>query len=196
MTPTTLEWFGTATFRVRHAGLDLFFDSFFYLDRLPGLDPVGLSTSEVGKADFVFVSHAHFDHLYGADAIALRTGATVVASPESAHCLRRQRRARGTAPCRDRRRDGAVRSRHDGARVLPALHSCLFAHSDPRQRYLLQTAGGSVLVSGSAGYWRGIFDGLGAGRVASCHHDPLFPGFPGVDIEAAAGQAAASDVML
>ena len=41
MPPTTLEWFGTATFRVRHAGLDLFFDA--YLDRLPGLDPVGLS---------------------------------------------------------------------------------------------------------------------------------------------------------
>ncbi len=34
---TTLEWFGTATFRVRHAGLHLFFDA--YLDRLPGLDP-------------------------------------------------------------------------------------------------------------------------------------------------------------
>ena len=86
MPPTTLEWFGTATFRVRHAGLDLFFDA--YLDRLPGLEPVGLSTAEVDRADFVFVSHAHFDHLYGADAIALRTGATVVASPESARCLR------------------------------------------------------------------------------------------------------------
>ena len=86
MALTTLEWFGTATFRVRHAGLDLFFDA--YLDRLPGLDPVGLTTAEVEKADFVFVSHAHFDHLYGADAIALRTGATVVASPESARCLR------------------------------------------------------------------------------------------------------------
>jgi len=71
---------------VRHAGLDLFFDA--YLDRLPGLAPVGLSTAQVDKADFVFVSHAHFDHLYGADAIALRTGAVVVASPESAHCLR------------------------------------------------------------------------------------------------------------
>ena len=82
----TMEWFGTATFRVRTAGPVLFFDA--YLDRLPGLDPVGLSTAEVDKADFVFVSHAHFDHLYGADAIALRTGATVVASPESARCLR------------------------------------------------------------------------------------------------------------
>jgi L-ascorbate metabolism protein UlaG (beta-lactamase superfamily) len=44
----TVEWFGTTTFRVRHAGLDLFFDG--YLDRLPGLDPVGLSVAEVGRA--------------------------------------------------------------------------------------------------------------------------------------------------
>jgi L-ascorbate metabolism protein UlaG (beta-lactamase superfamily) len=80
-----------------------------------------------------------------------------------------------------------------------------------------------MLISGSAGYWRGIFDGLRpdvallslGGRpnvdgepfqgstvqymleqvqllrprqVAFCHHDPLFPGLPGVDI-APAGAA-------
>ncbi len=151
--PTTLEWFGTATFRVRDAGLDLFFDA--YLDRLPGLEPVGLSTAEVDRADFVFVSHAH--------------------------------------------------SQHDGGQLA----------------YLLTTARGSVLVSGSAGYWRGIFSGLRPdlallslggrpnvdgepfqgssvqfmleqvqllrpGRVAFCHHDPLFPELPGVDIAPAA----------
>ena len=86
MPPATLEWFGTATFRVRDAGLNLFFDA--YLDRLPGLDPVGLSTREVGSADYVFISHSHFDHLCGADVLALGAGATVVASPESARCLR------------------------------------------------------------------------------------------------------------
>ena len=270
MPPTTLEWFGTATFRVRHAGLDLFFDA--YLDRLPGLDPVGLSTAGVDKADFVFVSHAHFDHLYGADAIALRTGATVVASPESARCLRE----RGLPETQLLVVTGGETVECGPAtkvRVLPALHSCLFAHSEAdtsvpclgdldvsaqeraatvsslframdgapapagpalitmndacsrhdggQLAYLLTTSGGSVLVSGSAGYWRGIFDGLRPdvallslggrpnvdgepfqgssvefmleqvqrlrpGRVAFCHHDPLFPGLPGVDIGPAA----------
>ena len=125
--PTTIEWFGTATFRIRTGGRTLFFDA--YLDRLPGLEPVGLSTAAVTEAHFVFVSHAHFDHLAGADVIALGTGATVVASPESARCLR----ACGvpedqllvvtggeTVDC-----GPSVR-----VRVLPALHSCLFAHSD------------------------------------------------------------------
>ncbi len=268
--PATIEWFGTTTFRVHTGGPVLFFDA--YLDRVPGLDPVGLSTAEVEEADFVFVSHAHFDHLYGADALARRTGATVVGSPESARCLR----ACGvpeeqllivtggeTVDC-----GGGVK-----VRVLPALHSCLFAHGESdtalpclgdlgisaedriaaRQvffdlmaglkgpqgealqamnakcsahdggqlSYLLLTGEGSALVSASAGYWKGLFDGLrpdvallavggrpnvngepfqgsGAeyvreqvellrpGRVAFCHHDPLFPGLPWIDIGAAA----------
>ncbi len=263
---TTLEWFGTTTFRVRHAGLDLYFDA--YLDRLPGLDPVGLSTAEVPTADFVFVSHAHFDHLYGAEAIALRTGATVVASPESAACLR----ANGVPDQQVLVVTGGETihcGRDTRVRVLPALHSCLFAqssadsaipclgdldvsaqerrakvdalfemirslpeplgpslvemlrHTSPRDggqlSYLLITSQGSLLVSGSAGYWRGIYSGLRPdvallavggrpnvdgepyqgstaqfileqveelqpGRVALCHHDPLVPGLPGVDI--------------
>ena len=266
----TLEWFGTATFRVRVAGLDLFFDA--YLDRLPGLEPVGLSTAEVDKAEFVFVSHAHFDHLYGAAAIATRTGATVVCSPESARCLR------GSGVPEDQVlvvTGGETVHCGPGTtvRVLPSLHSCLFAHAEVdaalpclgdlgvsaqaraakvaelfalmdtapapagpalvamneqcsrhdggQLAYLLMTTDGSVLVSGSAGYWRGIFGGLRPdvallslggrpnvdgepfqgssvqyvleqaqvlrpGRIAFCHHDPLFPGLPGIDIDPAA----------
>lgn len=269
-TTATLEWFGTATFRVNTKGLTLFFDA--YLDRLPGLDPVGLSTAEVDVADFVFVSHAHFDHVCGVEVVARRTGATVVASPESARCLRLSGvpeeqllvvTGGETVDC-----GHGVK-----VRVLPSLHACLFAATDPdsgaecvgdlgvsaqeratavaglfaavegvpgpvgrslhsmlgrssthdggQLAFLLTDGTGSVLVSGSAGYWRGIFAGLrpdvallsvggrpnvdgepfqgsvakfvveeagllGAGRVALCHHDPLFPGLPGVDITATA----------
>jgi L-ascorbate metabolism protein UlaG (beta-lactamase superfamily) len=267
---TTLEWFGTSTFRIRTKGLTVFFDG--YLDRLPGLEPVGLSIGEVEEADFVFVSHAHFDHLYGVDALALRTGATVVASPESARYLRASEvpehqlivvTGGETVEC----------GRDVHVRVVPALHSCLFATSDSdsgvaclgdlglsaqeraakvaqlfgmmsqvpppagaallrmlettsehdggQLAFLLTQGSGSMLVSGSAGYWRGLYTGLrpdvallslagrpnvdgepfqgsqaefvveqvqvlGARRVAFCHHDPLFPGLPGVDIRAAA----------
>ena len=209
MAAATLEWFGTATFRVRDAGLNLFFDA--YLDRLPGLEPVGLSTKAVGQADFVFVSHAHFDHLYGADVLALRAGATVVASPESARCLR----AAGVPEAQLLVVTGGETVQcgpTTKVRVLPSLHACLFAHSESDTAvpclgdldvsaqdraaavaglfavldsvpapagpalvamndtcsrhdggplaYLLVTSGGSMLISGSAGYWRGIFDGL------------------------------------
>ena len=267
---TTLEWFGTSTFRIRTKGLTIFFDG--YLDRLPGLQPVGLSIREVEQADFVFVSHAHFDHLYGVDTLALQTGATVVASPESARYLR----ASGVPEHQLIVVTGGetVDCGNDvHVRVIPALHSCLFASSDSdsgvacigdvgmsaqdraakvaelfgmmsqapppagaalmrmmdstsahdggQLAFLLTNASGSILVSGSAGYWRGLYtdlrpdvallsvagrpnvDGepfqgsgaefvveqgklLGARSVALCHHDPLFPGVPGVDIRAAA----------
>ena len=127
-TSWTLEWFGTATFRVRGPGLDLFFDA--YLDRLPGLDPVGLTTAQVERADFVFVSHAHWDHLYGAAAIARSAGAVVVGSPESARVLRQD----GIGEQQILRVTGGETvdcSPAASVRVLPALHSCLFAASDP-----------------------------------------------------------------
>ena len=125
--PWTVEWFGTTTFRARLPGLDLFFDG--YLDRLPGLDPVGLSAAEVDRADFVFVSHAHFDHLYGVAPIARATGATVVASPESARILRRD----GVPDEQLLMVTGGETVRCGPAvsvRVLLAQHSCLFAAAD------------------------------------------------------------------
>ena len=125
--PWTVEWFGTTTFRARRPGLDVFFDG--YLDRLPGLDPVGLSVAEVDRADFVFVSHAHFDHLYGVAPIARATGATVVASPESARILRRD----GVPDEQLLMVTGGETVRLGPAasvRVLPAQHACLFAAAD------------------------------------------------------------------
>jgi hypothetical protein len=92
---TTLEWFGTATFRVRHAGLHLFFDAYLDLD---GLRP---------------------------DVALLSLGG---------------------------------RSNVDG---------------EPFQ-------------GSSAAFMLGQVQRLGAGRVAFCHHDPLFPGLPGVDVGPAA----------
>lgn len=277
---TTIEWFGTTTFRVREAGLELFFDA--YLDRLLGLPSVGLSIDQVDSADFIFVTHAHFDHLYGADRLATRTGATIVGSPESIRCMR----ACGVPDAQLLVVTGGetVDCGHGvRVRVVPALHSCLFAHSvtdsgeaclgdldvsaqvrDQRvtaifdaiatapepigpalaemltrsSRYdggqlafLLTTSDTSVLISGSAGYWRGMYrdlrpdvallslsgrpnvDGepyqgsaadfmleqvrtLRPGRVAFCHHDPLVPGAPPVDIDAAVATLAkqATDV--
>jgi L-ascorbate metabolism protein UlaG (beta-lactamase superfamily) len=196
----------------------------------------------------------------------------VVASPESARYLR----ASGVPEHQLIVVTGGetVDCGHDvRVRIVPALHSCLFASSDSdsgvacigdvgmsaqdraakvaelfgmmsqapppagaalmrmldttsahdggQLAFLLANASGSILVSGSAGYWRGLYtdlrpdvallslagrpnvDGepfqgsgaefvveqvklLGARSVALCHHDPLFPGVPGVDIRAAA----------
>ena len=68
----TLEWLGTATFRLTVGELVLFLDT--YMDRVPSAPPVGLGAAEVTKADFILMGHSHFDHLGGADVIAKNTG--------------------------------------------------------------------------------------------------------------------------
>ena len=121
-----IEWFGCATFRVTVQGKVFFFDAYLDGDRPPGVPLTGLSADEVDEADFVFISHAHFDHLLGADTIAGRTGATVVGSYEVARIVL------GAGVSSDQVlpvSGGEPVECGDGIRVrpFPSLHSCLFA---------------------------------------------------------------------
>jgi L-ascorbate metabolism protein UlaG (beta-lactamase superfamily) len=124
----SVEWFGCATFRVRVGSSTLFFDT--YLDKAPGVPAAGLSAGDVDRADFLFISHAHFDHVLGADVIAKATGATVVGNYETAHLMvdndvpESQVLAVAGGETVDCGHDVTVR-------VLPAQHSCLFAASAP-----------------------------------------------------------------
>jgi L-ascorbate metabolism protein UlaG (beta-lactamase superfamily) len=126
--PLTLEWFGCTTFRVRVAGLTLFFDT--YLDRPASIPDVGLTSSQVGEADFAFVSHAHYDHMLGSDTIAANAGATIVGSYETTRVLRENRvPASQLLPVSG---GETIDCGHDvRVRVFPSLHSCLFARSNP-----------------------------------------------------------------
>ncbi|CAK7207624.1 hypothetical protein SEUCBS139899_010434 [Sporothrix eucalyptigena] len=81
----TLEWFGATTFRLRVNGLTLFLDS--WLER-PSTIPTYLKIDEVTECDYIFISHAHFDHLPGANKLALQTGATIVGNGEAITVMR------------------------------------------------------------------------------------------------------------
>lgn len=122
----TMEWFGCATFRVRVGGRTLFFDT--YLDKAPGVPPAGLAADEVDEADVLFISHAHFDHVLGADIIARTTGALVVGNYETARlmaaCGVPDEQILATAGGDTVDCGGGVT-----VRALPAQHSCLFATS-------------------------------------------------------------------
>jgi L-ascorbate metabolism protein UlaG (beta-lactamase superfamily) len=105
-------------------GRTLFFDT--YLDKAPGVPPAGLTTAEVDEADVLFISHAHFDHVLGADTIARRTGATVVGNDETARLMA----ANGVPDTQVLATAGGDTVDCGGGvtvRSLPALHSCLFA---------------------------------------------------------------------
>jgi L-ascorbate metabolism protein UlaG (beta-lactamase superfamily) len=120
----TLDWLGTATFRLTIDDLVLFLDS--YMERVPSAPPVGLRPADVTKADFVLVGHSHFDHLAGAEVIAGRTGARIVGSFETCRVMREH----------DVPRDQLIASqggeRHRlspgvTVRVFPSIHTCLWA---------------------------------------------------------------------
>lgn len=126
--PLSLEWFGCTTFRVRVAGLTLWFDT--YLDRPASIPDVGLTSGQVDNADFAFISHAHYDHMLGADTVAANTGATIVGSYETTRVLRENK----VPPAQLLPVSGGetIDCGHDvRVRVFPSLHSCLFARANP-----------------------------------------------------------------
>ena len=117
-----LEWLGCTTFRLRVSDLTLLLDT--YVDRPTSAPPVGVTSADL-SADFVFVSHSHFDHIVGADVVAKNSGAPVVGSYESIRLLREAKVPEAqlipvsggeTVDC-----GHGVR-----VRVYPALHSCVF----------------------------------------------------------------------
>ncbi|KAI4723377.1 hypothetical protein E4T48_00573 [Aureobasidium sp. EXF-10727] len=76
---------GATTFRLRTKGLTIFLDT--WLEK-PDILPHYLSIDQVSDADYIFISHAHFDHLPGCDRLAKQTGATVIANGEAINVLR------------------------------------------------------------------------------------------------------------
>ncbi|KAF6802922.1 beta-lactamase domain protein [Colletotrichum sojae] len=89
----TIEWFGTTTYRLKANGLTIFLDT--WLER-PSVLPKYLDVDDVDETDYIFISHAHFDHLPGADRIAKKTGAVVIANGEVINLLRGAAAAAGT----------------------------------------------------------------------------------------------------
>jgi L-ascorbate metabolism protein UlaG (beta-lactamase superfamily) len=123
----SLDWLGTATFRLTIGDLVVFLDA--YMDRVAAAPPVGLSAADVDRADFVLVGHSHFDHLAGAEIIAANTGARIIGSNESCRVMRE----RGVAREQLLPSQGGERHRlADGisVRVVPSLHACTWILGD------------------------------------------------------------------
>jgi L-ascorbate metabolism protein UlaG (beta-lactamase superfamily) len=126
--PLTLEWFGCTTFRIRVDGLTIWLDTF--LDRVATAPQVGLTVAEVDEADFIFVSHCHFDHILGANVLAANTGANIVGSYEA---MRLMNEAGVPLAQQWPVSGGEVVDCGQGVTVTvyPGMHSCLYAVNDP-----------------------------------------------------------------
>src|SRR5579863_2025051 len=121
----TLDWLGVATFRLTIDDLVIFLDA--YIDRVAAAPPVGITTAEVDRADYIFVGHSHFDHLWGAERIAARTGAIVVGSYETVRLLHDSDSVPETQLIAAAGGEPVQLSPEVRVRVFPSLHSCIWA---------------------------------------------------------------------
>ena len=122
--PTTLDWYGCATFRLRTPDLTVFLDA--YIDRVAGAAGPGARAADVGRADWIVVGHSHFDHLWGAETIAKNTGATIIGSHETVRVME----AQGVPLAQLIAVSGGERVRLSPdvtVQVFPSQHSCVWS---------------------------------------------------------------------
>lgn len=74
-----IRWLGNANYEVAFGGKVYLFDT--YYDRVARSRPLGFTVADVKRADVIFLSHAHFDHMSDIVPVARQTGATVVGAP-------------------------------------------------------------------------------------------------------------------
>ena len=82
-----IRWLGNANFEFAHKGTVYLFDAYF--DRTPRAHKLGFTAADVSKADAIFISHAHFDHISDIGAVAKQTGAPVVGAPITAETAKK-----------------------------------------------------------------------------------------------------------
>ena len=144
---TTLDWYGCATFRLQSAGKTIFLDA--YIDRVDAADGPGLRADDIDEADWILVGHSHFDHLYGAERIAVTTGATIIGSYETVRVMEEAGVPMDQLICvsggetinLSGNRDSvsvadpasADSERPLTVHVFPSLHSCVWSHAEMDQ---------------------------------------------------------------
>lgn len=123
--PTTLDWYGCATFRLRTAGLTIFLDA--YVDRAANAPGTGLRAEDIDACDWIVVGHSHFDHLYGAERIAANTGARIIGSYETVRVMEQAGVPVEQMICVA---GGETVDLGSGVKVsaYPSQHSCVWSH--------------------------------------------------------------------
>jgi L-ascorbate metabolism protein UlaG (beta-lactamase superfamily) len=71
-----LTWFGTAGFRIETRGYTVLIDPYFTRNEYASPQQ-SMLPSDIEKADLIFISHGHFDHIYDVPEIASKTKALV-----------------------------------------------------------------------------------------------------------------------
>ena len=105
-----LSYFGHSCFSLSDGQTTLLLDPFF------SGNPLATIRAEDMNCDYILVSHGHADHLGDAPAIAQRTGAVVIATPEIGRLC-------APAPVHGMNIGGSHRFDFGRVRMTPAVHS-------------------------------------------------------------------------
>lgn len=135
-------YYGHSCFGVEVAGRHLLFDPFI----TPNERASAIDVNRI-PADFLFISHAHADHLADAVAIARRTGATVVANYEI-YVWATQQGIRNALPLNH---GGSVKLDFGRAKMVNAVHSSSFpdgSYGGNPGGWVIETAEGNFYYSG------------------------------------------------
>jgi len=139
--PVTLTWTGHSTFLIDTGSGTILVDPFF--DECPTA-----STKAAAVAcDAILITHAHFDHLADAAAIASRTGAAVLAAYEIATWLERQ----GVSTAQPMNHGGRAAVPGGTARMEIAFHSSSLpdgSYGGNPAGWLLDVAGRRIYIAG------------------------------------------------
>ena len=75
----TVRWLANANYEFAYKGKVYLFDAYF--DRKARSHNIGFKAAQVTKAEAIFVSHAHSDHISDIGPVAKQTGAPVIGAP-------------------------------------------------------------------------------------------------------------------
>jgi L-ascorbate metabolism protein UlaG (beta-lactamase superfamily) len=112
--PTKLTWYGHGCWALESSGYHVLIDPFL------NDSPVAPVKADQVAADYILISHGHFDHIADAAAIAQRTGAKVVAIYEIAQWLSQKH---GIADTIGMNLGGSVRLPFGRVKMTLAYHS-------------------------------------------------------------------------
>lgn len=110
----TLTWHGHSCFMLEHDGTRILIDP--WLDGNPTAD---IKSGDVGKVDYILVSHGHSDHFADCVKIAKKTGATVISTFELVSFCQKQ----GVRNGHGMNIGGAYLFPFGRVKLTPALHT-------------------------------------------------------------------------
>ncbi len=82
-----MRWLGNANFEFAYKGKVYLFDTYF--DRSPRSHDIGIKVADIKKADAIFISHAHADHISDVGPVSRQTGAPVIGAPITAETAKK-----------------------------------------------------------------------------------------------------------